>query len=61
MAWLSIGLFVAYMAANIFGTRYLGLFFSLFYFAHCLGQRTSTVLTDLSKAPLAQRITFGAL
>ena len=54
MAWLSIGLFVAYMAANIFGTRYLGLFFSLFYFAHCLGQRTSTVLTDLSES------TFGS-
>ena len=54
MAWLSIGLFVAYMAANIFGTRYLGLLFSLFYFAHYLGQRTSSVLTDLSKS------TFGS-
>ena len=50
MAWLSIGLFVAYMAANIFGTRYLGLLFSLFYFAHYLGQRTSSVLTDLSES-----------
>ena len=54
MAWLSIGLFVAYMAANIFGTRYLGLLFSLFYYAHYLGQRTSSVLTDLSES------TFGS-
>ena len=54
MAWLSIGLFVAYMAANIFDTRYLGLLFSLFYYAHYLGQRTSTVLTDLSES------TFGS-
>ena len=54
MAWLSIGLFVACMAANIFGTRYLGLLFSLFYFAHYLGQRTSSVLTDLSES------TFGS-
>ena len=53
MAWLSIGLFVAYMAANIFGTRYLGLLFSLIYFAHYLGQRKSPVLTDLSES------TFG--
>ena len=54
MAWLSIGLFVAYMAANIFGTRYLGLLFSLFYFSHYLGRRTSSVLTDLSES------TFGS-
>ena len=59
MAWLSIGLFVAYMAANIFGTRYLGLLFSLFYFAHYLGQRTSSVLTDLSESNFGSANTVG--
>ena len=39
MARVSIGLFVAYMAANIFGTRNLGLPFSLFYFAHYKGRK----------------------
>ena len=61
MAWLSIGLFVAYMAANIFGTRYLGLLFSLFYFAHYLGQRTSAALTGLSESTFGSANTVGTL
>jgi len=47
LAWLSTALLVSYLAVDIFGTRYLGLLFGAFYFAHYLGQTSSGLLTDL--------------
>jgi len=48
LAWLSVSLFVAYMAADIFGTRYLALLYALFYVAHSAGQVASEILKYLS-------------
>lgn len=47
LAWLSTALLVSYLAVDIFGTRYLGLLFGAFYFAHYMGQTSSGLLTDL--------------
>lgn len=47
LAWLITALLVSYLAVDIFGTRYLGLLYGAFYFAHYLGQTSSGLLTDL--------------
>lgn len=47
LAWLSIALLVSNLAADLFGTRYLGLLFGAFYFVHFLGETSSRVVTEV--------------